>query len=212
MPESTSSTRNWSALYIPGSIIIAAIIIGGGLYFGLSSKNTAAQPDSQKPAAAKVDIANVKIAGVPFIGNADAPVTMAYWSDYQCPFCKAFDTGGIPQIKIKAALPDLIKNYVNTGKLKIVFKDYPFLGNDSMDAAEYGRAIWDLYPAQYFAWHEAMFKEQDAEGDQGFGKASTIDTLIAKNFPQMNVASIKAQVASNKTAYDAAIQADRDEG
>jgi len=206
--------RDLSALYVPGAIVIAAVIIAGGLYFGLAAKGGGSgQGDAhgQQPTA-NVDIKNVKIAGEPFIGKANAPVVMAYWFDYQCPFCKAFDTGGIPQIKTAAVMPDLIKQYVNTGKLKIVFKDYPFLGNDSTTASEYAHAIWDLYPAQFFAWHTAMFKAQDEEGDQGFGNAATIDQLIAKSFPQMDGAKIKAQLASKKDSYDKAIQADREEG
>jgi len=203
--------RDLSALYIPGAIIIAAIIIGGGLFFGLSSKGTGQAQGGTQPVA-NVDIKDVKTDGIPFIGNANAPVTMAFWSDFQCPYCKAFETGGIPQIPTPAAMPDLIKQYVDTGKLKIVFKDYPFLGEDSTIAAEYGRAIWDLYPAQYFAWRTAMYEAQDDEGDQGFGDAASIDALIKKSFPQMNASKIKSQVATKKSQYDAAIQADQQEG
>ncbi|MBI5004547.1 thioredoxin domain-containing protein [Candidatus Kaiserbacteria bacterium] len=209
----TETKRDMSALYVPVSIIIAALIIGGGLYFGLAAKGASgtAAPDRQQPVA-NVDIKDVSIKGEPFIGKANAPVVMAFWSDFQCPFCKAFETGGIPQINIEPALPLLITEYVNTGKLKIVFKDYPFLGEDSTTAAEYGRAVWDLYPAQYFAWRTAMYKAQDDEGDQGFGDAASIDALIQKSLSQMDVAAIKAQIASKKNAYDAIIAANREEG
>jgi len=206
--------RDMSALYVPASIIIAALIIGAGLYFGLVAQGgstSQGNTQGQQPTA-KTNIKDVKTDGHPFIGKGNAPVVMAYWYDYQCPFCKAFDTGGIPQITTPAALPDLIKNYVNTGKLKIVFFDYPFLGSDSTDAAEYAHAIWDLYPSQFFAWHEAMFKAQDDEGDQGFGDAATIDALIKSSFPQMDAAKVKAQVAAKKADYDKAIADDRSQG
>ncbi|MBI2030509.1 thioredoxin domain-containing protein, partial [Candidatus Kaiserbacteria bacterium] len=148
----TASKRDMSALYVPASIIVAALIIGAGLYFGLASKSGAVgvAPDGQP--VANVDIKDVETKGEPFIGKANAPVVMAFWSDFQCPFCKAFETGGIPQIQIEPALPLLIKEYVNTGKLKIVFKDFAFLSEDSTTAALYGRAVWDLYQGQYFAW------------------------------------------------------------
>lgn len=207
-----SSGRDVSALYIPGSIIIAALIIGGGLYFGLSAKGSAQGGTQPGQPTANVNIKDVKINGEPFIGNADAPVVMAFWSDFQCPFCKSFETGGVPQITTPPAMPELVKNYVNTGKLKIVFKDFAFLGEDSTTAAEYARAIWDLYPTQYFAWRTAMYKAQDDEGDRGFGDAPSIDKLIRSSFPQMDSAKIKAQIASKKDAYDAAIAADRAEG
>ena len=194
--------------------MIGALIIGISLIIGLShgASTAAADPGGQQAAAAAVNIQNVKTAGEPYIGNVNAPVVLAYWSDYQCPFCKAFEVGGVQGLSDPPVMPTLVANYVDTGKLKIVFKDFPFLGNDSITAAEYGRAIWDLYPSQFFAWRTAMFKAQDQEGDQGFGNAATIDQLIMDKFPQMDDAKVKQEIAANKAKYDAAINADKQEG
>ncbi len=115
--------------------------------------------------SSKVNVKDVKIEGEPFVGNANAPMTIAFWSDFQCPYCKAFETGGIPQITTPAAMPELVKNYVDTGKVKIVFKDLAFLGPDSDTAALWSRAVWELYPAQYMAWRTAMYEAQDGEND-----------------------------------------------
>lgn len=210
-PPTPVPKRDMSALYIPGAIVIAALIIAGGLYFGLAGRSGTSAGTNDGQPTARADVKDVNIEGAPFIGKANAPVVMAYWFDYQCPFCKAFDVGGIPQITTTPALPELIKNYVNTGKLKIVFKDYAFLSEDSITAAEYGRAIWDLYPKQFFAWHEAMMKAQDEEHG-GFGNAASIDALIRQSFPQMDGAKIKTRLAEKKSEYDAAIRADQQEG
>ena len=206
-PTRVISNNNW---YMPTAIVVAGILIAGGLYAGLSSKsgnNTA----GGNGAPVAVDVKNIKTEGNPFIGKANAPVVLVSWSDFQCPYCKAVEVGGVSQIPTQASFPDLIKMYVDTGKLKIVFKDYPFLSEDSNTAAEYGRAVWELYPSQYYAWREAMYHAQDEEHG-GFGNAVSIDALIKKSFPQMNVAQVKAQIVSKKDAYDAAIQADRAEG
>lgn len=96
-----------------------------------------------------VDIKNVKTEGSPFIGKADAPVVIAQWFDYQCSYCKKFAA---------ETLPAIIEGYVNAGKVKVVFKDFQFLSPMSEMAALYGRAVWELYPEQYLAWHEAMMK------------------------------------------------------
>jgi protein-disulfide isomerase len=128
----------------------------------------------------------------PFVGKADAPLTMAYWSDYQCPFCKAVDVGGVPQIPVEPSFPTLMKDYVETGKLKIVFKDFAFLGQDSITDAEYARAVWALYPDKYYQWREAMFKAQDAEGDQGFGDAASVDALT-KKIAGIDLTKVKGQ-------------------
>ena len=201
-----------SALYTPGAILIAGLLIGAGLFFGLKSSGSAAPVAAGAAPTVAVDIKKVKTAGEPYVGSLTAPVTLAFWSDYQCPFCKAVEVGGVPQIPVDPSIPALMTKYVDTGKLRIVFKDFAFLGNDSITAAEYGRSVWALYPPQYFAWRTAMYTAQDQEGDQGFGNAASIDALIKAKFATMSDAAIKADIAKNKSAYDAAIAADQAEG
>ena len=208
----TNTSKDYSSLYLPAAIIVAGALVAAGLYLGLAGKGSAATTAGAQPAAPQaVNVKDVSQAGEPFIGKVDAPLTMAFWSDYQCPFCKAVEVGGIPQIKVDPSMPTIIKNYVDTGKLKIVFKDFAFLGNDSITGAEYARAVWALFPDKYYTWRVAMFKAQDQEGDVGFGNAKTIDALIA-TIPGLDDAKIKATIATNKATYDAAISADQQEG
>ncbi len=213
MPE----TKNNSNLLIPASIIIAGFLIAGGLYFGLSKGGGLGQA-AGAAAALPVDIKDVQTDGDPYIGNKDAKVVLAYWSDYQCPFCKAVEVGDVEGINfnsrsgdLKEAFPTIIKDYVNTGKLKIVFKDYPFLGNDSITAALYEHAVWKLYQDKFYTWREAMFKAQDDEGDQGFGDEASIVAII-KTISGMDADKIKADVAANKAEYQKKISADLEEG
>ncbi len=208
MPEQPAA-QDYSKLFIPVSIVIAGVIIGGGLYFGLSkSEGSLGQGGVPTPS---VNIKDVKTDGSPYIGKKDAKVILAYWFDYQCPFCKAVDVGGVAGIPIQPAIPELIKAYVDTGKLKIVFKDYAFLGDDSVTAALYGHAIWKLYPEKFYEWHKAMFKAQDDEGDKGFGDEARILTLI-KTIAGMDAAKVQADVVANKGEYQKKIDADIAEG
>ena len=125
--------ENTPNLSTPVAIIVAGVIIAGAVYFGLISRSPVAGT-GQTAGVAAANIKDVKItADDPYIGSLTTPVTIAYWSDYQCPFCKAVEVGGVPQITQPPALPSVISNYVDTGKVKIVFKDFAFLGNDSTD-------------------------------------------------------------------------------
>ncbi|OGG62504.1 hypothetical protein A3C21_00020 [Candidatus Kaiserbacteria bacterium RIFCSPHIGHO2_02_FULL_59_21] len=207
MPPTAQTPRDYSTLFIPASIVIAALIVAAGLYLGLSQSGGLGVADSAQPVA--VDIKDVKTEGDPYIGKADAKVVLAYWSDYQCPYCKAVEMGH-PQIPIQPALPVLIRDYVDTGKLKIVFKDYQFLSDDSTTAGLYGRAVWALYPAKYFEWREAMYKSQDEEHG-GFGDEASILVLI-KKISGMDADKVKADVAANKAGYQKKLNADRAEG
>lgn len=162
------------------------------------------QPSPTQPTPTQTyDVNKLDLSNSPYIGDKNAPLTMAFWSDYQCPFCKRFET---------QTLPTLVKQYVNAGKMRVVFMDFPFLGQDSATAAEYSQSIWRLYPDQYFAWRTAMYTAQDAEGDQGFGDAPSIDKLIQSNFTKMDDAKIKADITANKAKYDAQIQKEQQEG
>src|SRR5665213_1872767 len=94
----------------PIAVIVAAVIIAGAFIFGhgLTSGTAPAATTSGTPATPAVNIANVKTTGEPYIGNANAPVTMALFFDYQCPFCKQFD---------QTVIPTLYTQYVQAGKL-----------------------------------------------------------------------------------------------
>ena len=197
------AAQDYSKLYTPLAIIIAGLAVASGLYFGLahSSGGGAANPGAQPQA--DVNIKDVKISGAPFIGNQNAPVVMAVWEDYQCPFCKQFET---------AVLPSLVKKYVDTGKLKIVFKDFQFLGPDSTMDGEWARAVWDLYPAQFAAWRVAIFAQQPQVNSLSESQNAAHLAKVTATVSGINVAKIKAQVVAKKEAYNAAMSADMTEG
>lgn len=204
-------TNTGNSYVLPIAVVIGCLFIAGAVYWNGAhpSAPVAQQPAGQQPAAA-ADISKVKMDGDPYIGRADAPVTIAFWSDFQCPYCKAFEVGGVKQIPTTPALPDLVKNYVETDKVKIVFMDLTFLGQDSVTASLYNRAVWALYPEKYFEWRTAMYVAQDDEGDQGFGDSASIDKLTA-GIAGLDVAKIVADVKANTAKYQAMIDADKAE-
>ncbi len=195
-----------SALYLPASILIAGVLIAGGLYFGLAGNSSG----GGEGVAAKVDIKDVDLEGEPYIGKANAPVVLAYWYDYQCPYCKAFDVGGVEGLPIEPAMPIIIKEYVDTGKVRIIFKDYAFLGEDSFTAADYGHAIWKLYPDKFYEWHEAMYVAQDEENG-GFGDEESI-VALTRTIVGIDAGRVKADVAANAAEYKKEAEEDAQEG
>ncbi len=60
--------------------------------------------------------ASVSVAGMPFLGKADAPLTLVMFTDYQCPFCSRFEAQTLTEIK---------RQYIDTGKLRFVVRDLP---------------------------------------------------------------------------------------
>lgn len=203
----TQMNINQNFLSIPMSIIIAGLLIAGALYLGTSKgssinagNNTQPQQVAQQPAGAAVDITKVKTTGEPFVGNPNAPVTVAYWFDYQCPFCRRFEEDAMTQI---------MKDYVNTGKVKVVFKDFQFLGPDSQTAGLAERAVWEVAPDKFYSWHKAMYDKQDNENG-GWGNKADIIALTKS----LNIDSVKVEqlMTSKVSEYQKAMDADKAEG
>ena len=187
------------------SILIAGVIVAGAVI--LSSRvgggAVAAQP-TQQPAAAPIaaDVRKVNTAGEPFIGNVNTPVTMAYWYDYQCPFCQRNEENAMPQ---------LLKEYVDTGKVKIVFKDYEFLGPDSQTLGQYSRAVWEAVPGKFYQWHKAIFDNQGTE-NTGWASKDKILSITTTVLGAGDSAKVTQLVATKSAEYQKQMDADKTEG
>lgn len=195
-------TNKMDNKFLPLAVVAAGVLIAGAVYWnGQNPTSAPAGPGvGDSPSAPQANIKDVDIEGRPFIGRADAPVTVAAWGDFQCPFCKRWETETLPLIE---------KDYVANGKVKVVFLDFAFLGPDSTTAAEYSRAVWKLYPEKYAEWRAAMYKAQDEE-HSGFGNAESIDKLNA-TITGIDAAKVAVDVKANTSAYQAAVNADRAE-
>jgi protein-disulfide isomerase len=95
------------------------------------------------------------------LGSAAAPVTIEIWEDFQCPFCKNVNA---------AALADVEKNYVETGKVKFVYHDYAFLGEESVQAAQAGLCATDQN--MFWPYHDALFNHQSGENRGTFSNSN----------------------------------------
>ena len=62
----------------------------------------------------------------PVLGSDDVPIILVEFGDYHCFYCNRF---------FHTAEPDIVKNYVETGKVKMIFKDFTIIGQDSINMA-----------------------------------------------------------------------------
>lgn len=88
------------------------------------------------------------------LGNANASVTIIEFSDFECPYCGKFFTETLPLIK---------QNYINTGKVKLVYRDFPLSFHpDSEKAAEAAECAGEQ--SKYWEMHDKLFENQNALG------------------------------------------------
>lgn len=182
----------------PIAVLIGAIVIAVALTMG---RGDGADRNPNPGEQVAVDIKEVKTEGSPSIGSPTAPVVMAVWYDYQCPFCKQFEL---------TTMSEIFTNYVETGKVRVVFKDFQFLGPDSDTAALFARAMWEAYPDRFYEWYVKMAESQDEEHG-GFGNLESIKTMTA-TISGVDVARVESLMNEKKSEYQAAITADRAEG
>ena len=106
---------------------------------------------SSKPAnTGKLRKGKTGIDSDPFMGKTDAPLVIVEFSDYECPFCGRFFRETLPQIK---------KEYVTTGKVKYVYKDFPLdFHKKAPKAAEAAHCAGEK--GKFWEMHDLIFENQ----------------------------------------------------
>ena len=93
--------------------------------------------------------AEVSVSGKPSLGRDDASVTMVEFSDYQCPFCKRHFLTVLPIIK---------KEYIDTGKVRYVFRDFPIASLHPQAKKGHEAAYCAGEQNKYWEMHDTLFK------------------------------------------------------
>ena len=95
---------------------------------------------------------NLVSGGSPILGNSNAPITILEWGDYQCTFCYKFHQNTLNIIQ---------EDFIDTGKVKLVFKNFPLNGPDSLLAAEAAYCAEDQ--EKYWQYHDELYKNWGGE-------------------------------------------------
>lgn len=90
--------------------------------------------------------------GSPFLGNPSAKITILEFGDYQCTYCYRFH---------QSTLENLKTNYIDSGKVRLVFKDFPLNGPDSVLAAEAAYCAGEQ--EKYWPYHNELYKNWAGE-------------------------------------------------
>ena len=167
----------------PNGLIIGLIVAVGiaaffaGMYFSNMNSNQISQEDLDD-AIAKLELKilqnrlptnqpsePVKISADddPIIGDPNAPITIIEFSDFQCPFCARFHV---------QTLPLLLDQYIEQGKVKLVFRDFPIqsIHPNALPASVAAECANEQ--GEFKAMHDMLFDNQKQWSDQ-----ETVDAL-----------------------------------
>lgn len=210
-PIQTNPARNpiRQALYfLSASIIVFAIIIGGSIIYAAKNIiapriNTAQQNDPQPTVAPATQEpkgpTKVSLDNDPVMGNKDAPVTIIEFADYECPFCQKSFLTMIPQLK---------REYIDTGKVKLVYRDFPLdFHENAQKEAEAAECARDQGGDNtYFKFHDQIYTQTKSNGT---GLALTQLPIIAENLG-LNTKQFQQCLDSGKFADE--VQKDYQDG
>jgi protein-disulfide isomerase len=135
----------------------------------------------QNPAIGK----SISVEGKQFKGKKDAKLTLIQFSDYECSFCGQLARETIPQV---------VRDYVETGKLKFVFGDLALgVHSQAIKAAEASYCAAEQ--GRYWEMHDALFSRQGAlELSKLITSANEIGLDMAKFQQCLNTNRYAAQV------------------
>ena len=160
-------------LVLMGLLIIASFLLGslwtklqylekGGTLAKGSITNANAQGADQQAAPQAIPtqdttLKKVSVDDDPILGDEKAPLTLIDFTDYECPFCKRHFDQTYPQLK---------KDYIDTGKVKMVVRDLPlsFHQNAHKEAQAAECAREQGGDQVYFKYHDEIFKRTTSNG------------------------------------------------
>ena len=92
--------------------------------------------------------------GSPILGDPNAPVTLVEFGDYQCHFCN---------VHFHNTEHSLVENFIQTGKVKMIFKDFTIIGPDSINAAHGAHCANDQ--GKFWQYHDILYNNWTGENN-----------------------------------------------
>jgi len=161
--SSSKTTKQPSKLTIHWpSLGIGAVIAVACIFFGIMMANMVDTESTQILDEITIDeIGSIKKPtfssftdnSSPILGDGNAPLTLIEFGDYQCTFCNKF---------FHETVDSILTNYVETGKVKILFKDFIVVGQDSIHAANAAHCANDQQ--MFWQYHSILYNNWAGEG------------------------------------------------
>ena len=135
------------------AIVIVAVFFGMST-FGQEKELVLEEAEIPNTTSQEIGLSVFTENGSPYLGDPNAPITLVEFGDYQCFFCNKFfhDTE-----------QKLLENYVDTGKVKIIFKDLTIIGPDSITAAHAAHCADDQ--GLFWEYHDTLYNNWNGENN-----------------------------------------------
>ena len=173
----------WKVTTMALIVILAVVAFKGNLENGATG-GTVAPLEKSDPSPTVVDM-EALLDDDTVKGDEDAPVTIVEWSDFECPFCERF---------YQQTLPSIEEEYIKTGKVKLVYRDFPLSFHaNAQKAAEAAECAGEQ--GKYWEMHNLLFGQGVQGGVAGFKQyAKTLGLNGAKFDTCLDSGAMAAEV------------------
>lgn len=148
------------------------------LVFGLLTALVVINNSNSKTDTASTYEKKPPVEGQPTLGKSDASVQVVEFGDFKCPACKAWGENIYPQ---------LVKDYVDKGKVTFTFINVLFHGEESELGSLAAESVYKQNPDKYWEFHKALFKEQPRENHDALWITDEKINEIAGTIPGLDV-------------------------
>ena len=161
------------------AVVVAAIVVILVATGGSSGKKTISvgSTESTEALAAVESTLKGTVQHANVLGNPNAPVTLQYFGDLECPVCKEFTLGALPQI---------IQKWVVPGKLKIEYRSLETATREPEVFKTQQVAALATGKQNLMWWYVELFYHEQGEEDSGYVNEAYLDG-IAKQVPGLNL-------------------------
>lgn len=145
---------------------------------------------SNKQESPTTEIKQIDVTGQPLFGEEDAPVTVVEFGDFKCPACKAWG---------ERVYPALVKDYIETGKVKFSFVNVLFHGEESTLGSIAAESVFERNPEVYWDFHKALFDAQPVEDHDALWITPERILEIASGFSEIDQTLLKEDMEQQAT-------------
>ena len=185
--------------FLPISILVAAALIAGAIIYNTGAK-TVGKPSAETITETAGPVVQGDLADDDVIlGDSKAKVIIVEFGDYQCPFCGRFFSQTEPQLR---------KEYIETGKAKMVYRDFVFLGPESETAALATQCAGEQ--GKYWAYHDRIFEIEIVDGRENNGNLSV--ALMKSLAGELGLNQLKFDSCLDSKKYLSEIKKDYNDG
>lgn len=172
-------------------VFLLALFVGYSKYAELQEiKNMPTFMDA--PGAVNEKVGDFQLDNQIMIGDKNAPVTLIEFLDYKCKYCSIWSNENMEKFK---------KDYIDTGKVKMYFVNYPFLGPDSIVAALFAESIGAQSPEKLLEFNTKILAKHKGE-NKIWATEKYLLNFVKKNIKDLDYDLLEKDVKERKYLFN----------